>query len=160
MTDPTIRESLLTSLRDDIKKIRIRLDARWPDCVMKNEILKQADTIEHRKHASKAATYLNWSRCRHVAHLCGRTSSDCLTAVFYVELERTKGLCKVKKNSKNPKIIWIELNPPTHPLSNFFFFETHQWHGQNTQITTVNNVQTEYITLRSYQMSTHSPHWK
>ena len=34
----------------------------------------------------------------------------------------TKGLCKVNKNSNNPKKIWIELNPPTHPLSNFFFF--------------------------------------
>ena len=60
------------------------------------------------------------------------------------------GALQSYKNSKNPKIIWIELNPPTHPpLSKYvFFLETHQWHGQNTQITTFNNVQTEYhITL-------------
>ena len=33
---------------------------------------------------------------------------------------------------------------PTHPppYPNIFVLETHQWHGQNTQITTFNNVQT------------------
>ena len=37
----------------------------------------------------------------------------------------SKGLCKVKKNSKKKKN-WIELNPPTHRPINFFFLETHQ----------------------------------
>ena len=73
-----------------------------------------------------------------------------------------RGFAKLKKfqKSKNNLDRAQPTHPPT-PLSKYFFFlETHQWHGQNTQITTFNNVQTEYITLRSYHMSTHSPHWK
>ena len=31
-----------------------------------------------------------------------------------------KGPCRVKKNSRHPKNIWIEPTPPTHPLPNFF----------------------------------------
>ena len=31
------------------------------------------------------------------------------------------GPCKVKKISRHPKIIWIELSTPTHPLPIFFF---------------------------------------
>ena len=30
-----------------------------------------------------------------------------------------KGPCRVKKNSRHPKNIWIEPTPPTHPLPNF-----------------------------------------
>ena len=71
-----------------------------------------------------------------------------------------KGFCKVNFFlQKIPKKFgYSSTHPPTpHPI---FFLESHQWHGQNTQITTFNNVHTEYITLRSYHMSTHSPHWK
>ena len=72
-----------------------------------------------------------------------------------------RGFAKLKKFQKSKNN--LDRAQPTRPtpLSKYFFFlETHQWHGQNTQITTFNNVQTECITLCSYHMSTHSPHWK
>ena len=71
-----------------------------------------------------------------------------------------RGFAKLKKFQKSKNN--LDRAHPTHPppIQIFFFLETHQWHGQSTQITTFNNVQTEYITLRSYHMSTHSPHWK
>ena len=78
----------------------------------------------------------------------------CLFSVYPRQLW---GFAKLKTFQKSTKK--LDRAQPTHPppIQIFFFLETH---GQNTQITTFNNVQTEYITLRSYHMSTHSPHWK
>ena len=48
-------------------------------------------------------------------------------AILDRELEKNnkklnyKGPCRVKKNSRHPKNIWIEPTPPTHPLPIFFF---------------------------------------
>ena len=40
-----------------------------------------------------------------------------------LEKKNYKGPCRVKKNSRHPKNIWIEPTPPTHPLPNFFVGE-------------------------------------
>ena len=53
------------------------------------------------------------------------------------------GFAKLKKfHFQKSKRNWIELTPPTHPPSTFYFLETHSsliLSGQNTQIIITNN---------------------
>ena len=73
-----------------------------------------------------------------------------------------RGFAKLKKFQKSKNN--FDRAQPTHPppYPNIFFFWKHisgMARTLKSQLL-INNVHTEYITLRSYHMSTHSPHWK
>ena len=71
-----------------------------------------------------------------------------------------RGFAKLKKfqKSKNNLDRAQPTHPPPYPNNFFFGNPSVAWPEHSNH--NCNNIQTEYITLRSYQMSTHSPHWK
>ena len=58
-----------------------------------------------------------WLPCRQEVWL-GLSRPPCGTYYFLLKKTLRKGLCKVKKNSKNPKKTWIELTHPPSKLGN------------------------------------------
>ena len=68
-------------------------------------------------------------------------------ALYYVG----KGLLPSLKNSKNPKMFWIELTPPTHPHPNCFV-----WKPITTWTEHSNHINQQLLAMSIYRQDTHS----
>ena len=90
----------------------------------------------------------------------------CIRSPYLTAVTKHKGLCK-DNFFLHKSQFFLDRTHPTHPPPNpilFYFWkpisDTARTLKSQWLLTTFNNVQTEYITLRSYHMITQSPHWK